>query len=283
MTWQGKLEVYRLAVKALQDANARCKVLYTSTALPYDLNERIEDLNKPAKLTDSPEFLQLLISENIPVDAIGLEFYYAGSVMGNIPCLGLDMVSISTLLDQYATFGKPVFVTEFSAPSTMQVGSGWWHSPWNEQIQAEYLKDFYTIAFSKFSVKSIMWSYGLADNDSYVISGGLLDSNLNPKPSYYALKNLVDSWTTRGTGETDESGTFEFRGFAGDYNVTIENTDGQIYKTQLHIDEQKTTEISVALPSPTPIKIWAIIGPIIGGLIIVGIGYYIYRRLVHHH
>ena len=116
------------------------------------------------------------------------------------------------------------------------------------------MRDFYTIAFSKPLVREIGWSYGVSDEDSFIISGGLLDAYLKPKPAYYALQDLINSWTTTGTGKTDDNGEFEFRGFAGDYEVTLETTSGQSLKTTVHVYEQQTHEITIIFPTAPEIK-----------------------------
>jgi len=255
LTWNQKLETYRIAANAVKDANTEAQVIFGSFALQYEgFLSRFEHDNLDEKAGGIPfsQFLDLATEQRIPFDIIGLEFYYAGVNTDGSELPGLDLVSVSNLFDQYAEFGKPIFVQEFSVPSTQSLNASWWHQPWDEATQAEYLKDFYTIAFSKPLVHEIGWSYGISDDDSFIISGGLLDEGLNPKPSYNALKELISLWTTSGMGNTDNEGLFAIHGFAGDYNVTIEGADGQIYKTQIHINEQQASEAIIEIPSQTP-------------------------------
>lgn len=234
LTQEQKLEIVRLFVTAAREANPGAKILIGSTALPYEFS-------------DSVPFPELL-SSDVPADIIGLELYYSGVNTEGYSVVGLDLATISDLLDFYSTFGKPIYIKELAAPSTQVLGSSWWHRPWDAQTQAEYLEKLYTIAFSKKWVQAITWSWGISDQDAFIVSGGLLDASLNPKPAYYALRNLLRSWTTSGRGTTDSSGEFTFRGFGGKYNVTIESPDGRSFNTTIHVTEQQTKSLIIQFP-----------------------------------
>jgi len=231
LNYEQKIEICHVFARAAKEANPQAKILNGSCALPYEF-------------ADSIPFPELLKSD-MPADIIGLEFYYSGTNTDGYHNLGLDLGSVSDLLDQYSTFGKPIYIKELSAPSAQTSGSSWWHQPWDEETQAEYLENFYTIAFSKPSVQAISWGWGISDADAWITNGGLLDSNLNPKPAYFALKNLIDSWTTTGTGVADGNGEYNFGGFAGDYNVTIRTPAGHSFKTTIHVTEQETNQFTI--------------------------------------
>ena len=52
--------------------------------------------------------------------------------------------------------------------------------------------------------------------------GGLLRHDLSEKPAYKVIKNLFKKeWCTNAETITNEQGTAEFRGFYGDYDVTV--------------------------------------------------------------
>ena len=109
------------------------------------------------------------------------------------------------------------------------------------------MEKFYTIAFSKPLVREIGWSYGVSDEDSFILNGGILDGNKNPKLAYYALKNLQASWTSKGAGQTDEDGYFLMKGFGGDYQVTAIAEEGCSFTRTVHIAEQQQNEFTIAL------------------------------------
>lgn len=253
LTWNQKLETYGIFAKAVKDANPDARILFDSCALPYEFKvSKLENREDIAGGASYLEFLNLLLEEEIPIDLIGLELYYSGMNTDGYAPPGLSLASISNLLDLYSGFSKPIFVRELSAPSTQISNSSWWHRPWDEETQAEYVEALYTIAFGKPLVQGIGWSYGVSDEDSFIVSGGLLDTDLNPKPSYFMLRNLINSWTTSCTGKTDENGEFELRGFAGDYEVTLETAKGRTFETLIHVNEQQTNEITIEFPLTVP-------------------------------
>ena len=247
LTWDQKIEIYASAIGGMKEGNPDAKVIFTSNALPYEFNAaKLERTDVRAVNMDFPEFLRLLDARKTGADVIGLEFYYSGLNTDGYAPPGLNLVQISRLLDLYGALGKPVFFREFSAPSAQYANSSWWHRPWDQATQAEYLKAVYTIAFSKPSVEEIAWSYGVSDSEAYILSGGLLDANLNPKASYYALKALTESWTTSGQGQTDANGEFVLQGFAGAYDVSVAALGGAVRQTQIHVYERRNDQAAVS-------------------------------------
>ena len=51
--------------------------------------------------------------------------------------------------------------------------------------------------------------------------GGLLRADLTPKPAYQALVGWMARHTTKGQTYTDAEGSAHFRGYAGDYQITV--------------------------------------------------------------
>jgi hypothetical protein len=187
----------------------------------------------------------MLIQRQIPVDIIGLEFYYSGVNVEGHPSVSLDLVAMSDIFDQYMSFSKPIVVSEFSAPSVQASNSAWWHSTWDEQIQTEYAQKFYSIAFSKPMVQGITWSWGVCDKDAFIVGGGLLNDNLQPKIAYYSLMSSLRSWSDTRITFTAGNGEFEFSGFSGDYEITVEAKDGRRLQTRIHIIGQETEKVTI--------------------------------------
>ncbi len=187
-------------------------------------------------------FLQDVIKAGVDFDIVGLQFYYNGYTWGyDMPRRSL--ASMGQLLDEYAALGKEVHVTEFSVPSaSLMHHAGYWGQAWSEELQAAYLRAAYTIFFSKPHVQAITW-WDANDDSSFIYHGGLLGEENRPKPSYYALKQLIRSWTTSGRGVTDARGQVVFRGFGGAYRVTVtEQESGLSLSLELTVKERRTHE-----------------------------------------
>jgi endo-1,4-beta-xylanase len=246
LTWDQKIESYHSAIEGVHDGNPHAQIIFTSTALPYEFGiQKPQNTAERAGGMPFPEFLDLVISDGVNIDAIGLEFYYSGVNTDGYAPPGLSLASQSRLLDLYARYNRPIIVRELSAPSAQHPRSNWWHTTWNEQIQAEFVEKFYTIAFSKPLVRGISWSYGVSDEDAFIQSGGLLNADLTPKPAFYALKTLIESWTTSGRGETDTDGKLLLHGFAGDYEITVTTPQGISWNTRAHVYEQEANELTI--------------------------------------
>ena len=69
--------------------------------------------------------------------------------------------------------------------------------------------------------------------------GGLLDENMEPKPTYLALDQLINhEWRTVFEEKTNENGEVKFRGFHGLYEITV-NEGGKTQTTYLNLTSDK--------------------------------------------
>jgi len=158
-----------------------------------------------------------------------------------------DLASISRILDWYGTLSEPIHINEFHAPGNFTSNLGYWHTrSWNEDLQAEWVEKFYTIAFSKPLIKEITYWCAI-DQELWKADRGLLDVRYSARESFYALKRLItEDWTTRLHMKTDANGQLEFRGFAGDYNITVSTKDFTVNFT-IHLDEQTSNTHTINL------------------------------------
>lgn len=234
LDWSQRLDIARTFARAVKDANPRAQILNGSLALAYDT-------------PDSPP-LSRLLAAGVPTDMVGLELYQAGVNSDGHAVVGLDLVAIDALLDQYASFGKPILVKEFSVPSAQVTGSSWWHRAWDEAQQADFARAVYTIAFGKPLVRGITWSWGVADQDAFIRHGGLIDDAAKPKPAYFALRALLASWRSAGQAKTDPAGRLSWRGFAGSYEVLVQLDGREMWRGAIHIAEQQHSRLAVHIP-----------------------------------
>ena len=131
----------------------------------------------------------------------------------------------------YAKFGVPLHFTETTIISGQRPqrgggprrrGAPWPSTPEGEAFQAREVVRFYTMLFSHPSVEAITW-WDFSDYQAWQgAPSGFLGRDMTPKPVYHELKKLIKGkWWTQTTLKTAADGTTGFRGFLGDYKVTV--------------------------------------------------------------
>lgn len=136
-------------------------------------------------------YLKACLAANIDFEIIGLQLYYPDQ----------DMFEIDRMLDRFTALGKPIHITEMSCSSSTgidensQLGDaqGLWHAPWSEAVQAGWVEQIYTLAYSKPAIETVSW-WDLSDQAVFWPFGGLLDSDNQPKAAYYRLQGLRKAW-----------------------------------------------------------------------------------------
>ncbi len=242
-------DVYRWAHEAMGAGDERVYV-----------NNHYSDSSPVNKWTGNPKFYDMckyFEQNGVDYDAIGIQTHMHEK--GNI----YSEEALWSMFEKYAVFGKPIHLTEITIPS-FEPFDGWQDKgahteaaaaaaaagetvvyrestpDWLE-FQAEYLQDFYTLAFSHPSVeKLVIWS--LSDNGEWLYTdGGLLDRNDEPKKAYNVLHQLIhEIWHTEEILHTDSDGGAELTGFYGRYEATL--LDGsKAYFTLKKGDEEDIT------------------------------------------
>ena len=156
-------------------------------------------------------YADMAVQSGIKFDSFGIQM-----LMG-VPLDGYcvrDFLQISSLLDEFIGFGKPVHITGCQVPSesTADPADAWegaeqplkagqWHAPWSQRLQAEWLQVFYRVALSKPFVESLCWR-DLADSHSHHLPhGGLCRDPLDPKLACKELRNFRASiYSSHGAG-----------------------------------------------------------------------------------
>jgi len=256
------IELYKTAIRVVRTIDPTAKVLvfvdhicgWAVGPLPYDDKYSV----------DPYTYLSRLDEYGIDHDGIALGLVY-GSVdefpkgfwmdISQIQLAKTDIVtfpfrdlgSISRLLDWYGTLNEPIHITYFHAPANFTSNLGYWHRrSWDEKLQSEWVEKFYTIAFSKLMMTDI--TYMTALDADYVTTGrGIVSAKYIPRESFYTLEKLItEDWTTRLHMKTDANGQLEFRGFAGDYNITVSTKDFTGNFT-IHVDEGASNTYTIDL------------------------------------
>jgi len=141
-------------------------------------------------------YMDMVVQSGISFDAFGLQMRFGKNQSG---LHVRDMMQISALLDFLAPISKPLYMTNVAVPSRSGSGAyhgqtaGIWHDKWDQNRQAEWIEQFYSIALSKAYVDSVTYS-NLTDRENCVIADcGLMTAGLEPKKSFHVLKALRDS------------------------------------------------------------------------------------------
>jgi endo-1,4-beta-xylanase len=190
-----------------------------------------------------PGFFRLLTAakqDDVPFDGIGIQAHEPRTMR-----FPLDRVQ--EILDQYATFGKGLHITEFTpASSGQKITDSHLDGAWDEAAQADYAVKFYRVCFAHPAMRAITW-WDLCDQGSWLPGGGMLRTDMSPKPVYEQLQRLIhDEWKTRANGTTDDSGRFAFRGFLGKYRLAIQMSDGKVER-EVQLTRDGPAEIVVRL------------------------------------
>lgn len=146
---------------------------------------------------------------------------------------------------RFARFGVPLHFTETTIVSGDRSGgrprgAPWPSTPEGEAYQAEHVERFYTVLFSHPAVEAITW-WDFSDYRAWQgAPAGLVRHDMSPKPAYEALMKLIKGkWWTRVELTTDERGTCRFRGFLGEYNVTLLDADGRVLQSGIALGVAK--------------------------------------------
>ncbi len=154
-------------------------------------------------------------------------------------------------LDLYAKLGKKMQITEMTL-------SAFSNSEEDEDVQAELVRQIYSLFFSHANMEAIIY-WNLVDGYAAFAPqgdmaagenkyfGGLVRFDMTEKPSYKMLKHLInEEWHTETTAISDENGVATVRGFYGDYEL-VAHYDGKEIPFSYLISEQKRNLKTITL------------------------------------
>jgi len=145
--------------------------------------------------------IQGLVAAGAPVDGIGLQSHFDSNLTA--PSRVLE------LLDQFAEFGKDLQITEFDVNIS------------DEQVQADYTRDFLTLCFSHPAVKGFMM-WGFWEGAHWRPTAAMYRRDWSAKPNAAVWDEMVfRQWWTDVRGATGSDGAFRTRGFLGDYEIEV--------------------------------------------------------------
>jgi GH35 family endo-1,4-beta-xylanase len=146
--------------------------------------------------------LASLKAQGAPVDALGIQGHFTGLQL----TAPEDLIPV---LDRFAGLGLPIEITEFDVATD------------DEQLQADYTRDFLTLAFSYPEMIGVS-SFGFWESNIWNPLVAYYRPDWTPKPNLLALRDLIyKQWWTNAAGKTAANGKYRVRGFQGDYLVTV--------------------------------------------------------------
>lgn len=167
--------------------------------------------------------IRYLLDNDAPVTGIGFQSHFSGTPT-SIP-------QIYSILERYhQAFPSLDFrSTEFDVNTK------------DQSLQADFTRDFLTIFFSHPSTVGVqMW--GFWEDAHWSKDAALYTSDWQEKPNAVAWKNLIyNTWWNNFTGNTNDQGEFNQRGFYGDYQVTVTH-NGQTQTFNFSVEKGETNQ-----------------------------------------
>ncbi len=190
-------ELTRLALEKTKEANPKVLRLLNNCCpwAEYVARGRMARMDATRPVRSPRKFLQDLRDADVDYDVLGIQIYFPQR----------DLSDIVRLLERLEAFGKPMYITEIGASSNPQAPSGTgamtqppdephaWHRRWDEELQADWLEQVYTIFYSRPQIKCMNW-YDMSDFRPFIVNGGLIREDSTPKQSFVRLKNLLERW-----------------------------------------------------------------------------------------
>jgi len=139
--------------------------------------------------------------------------------------------------EHLAQAGLPLHITEFWA-HTRHLQEAGMPQEQIDQLQAEYVGNFLTVAFGHPAVESFFF-WGIMGNA--VRWRNDRSSGHDLTPLYHRMDELINNeWMTRESLTTDADGVVRFRGFFGDYTVRRTLESGQPTGTRFGVEKGQT-------------------------------------------
>ena len=178
------------------------------------------------------EYWKRCLAAGADIDLVGVQghfFNYTLDYREGHPKFGpgaFTMQEINLALDTLRSIGRPIVITEFTGPSRNKT-----HRPetrerlWtiSDAENAAWQINFYRLAFSKPYIEGLTrWNH----IDGYFGRGmdaGILTGTGEKHQIYDDLRKLIrEEWHTREALTTTKDGKASFRGFYGDYIISVD-------------------------------------------------------------
>ncbi|HAE87829.1 TPA: hypothetical protein DCG86_07375 [Candidatus Marinimicrobia bacterium] len=193
------IELTRFACDVIRDVNPHIKILINNCCPFGEYVQKGLWHEIPAKYPQRTpfQFTKQLVDAGVDFDAVGVQVYFTAKTP----------MDFMRTIERYEVFGKEIQLAEVGAPSRgitqefiekdiidYSTQPYEWHRHWDEELQADWLEEIFTYAYSRPMIKAANW-YDLIDGFAFLKSGGLLRSPEGErKAAIDRLKTLQKKW-----------------------------------------------------------------------------------------
>jgi hypothetical protein len=163
---------------------------------------------------------------------------------------------IYTTFDPYTNSGVFIHITEFGIISNengdSSIQGGVRTGNWTDDVLAEYFVQTFATCFSHPAVESFN-HFGVGPDINRYTGNNLFRDGGVLTPAYQALRSLlVDKFRTLAEGTSDAAGQLKYRGFQGEYEVTVTSPTGAVSTGRFYLKpggaQQFTLEVRPGNP-----------------------------------
>jgi endo-1,4-beta-xylanase len=220
-------EYVRRAFRTARDANPKAMLIINDYRTGSEYREKV--------------ISQLVDTNGQPLyDAIGIQSHMHRNYWG--------AKRVWELCEQFAKFGKPLHFTETTIVSGPRTQQNWVTTSDGERQQAEQTAEFYRVLFSHPAVEAVTW-WDFSDQGAWRSApAGLVRTDMTPKPVYEKLMDLIkNKWWTRTKATLQANSQTQFKGFFGQYNVSVQSGNRQLTGSFWFDKTMRQTTISVQM------------------------------------
>ncbi|QSB17155.1 endo-1,4-beta-xylanase [Natronosporangium hydrolyticum] len=213
---RGRIGLIRDVFAAARETNPQATLLLND----FDMSAAYECL------------IEGVLEAGVRIDALGLQSHMHQGYWGEEKTLAT--------LDRFARYGLPIHFTETTIvsgepmpPEIVDLNDfqpeQWPSTEAGEARQADEIVRHYRTLLSHPSVQAMTY-WGISDGGWLGAPGGFLRADGTPKPAYHALHKLIkDEWWVSPTAlVTDDAGQVRFRGFLGEYDISVADTTATV-------------------------------------------------------
>ncbi len=194
------VEIAKLIADVAKDTNPNVHRLINNCCLQADYVQLMDWSTVPERydIITPHRFIKMCHEAGVDFDITGQQLYFQYT--------NRDLADNIRMTERLKKYGRPIQITEIgttAGPTKESIMSGEvglpelpypWHRHWDDELQAEWMDQIYTIFYAKDWVEAINW-YDFVDPYSFIDNGGFLKSPAGPaRPIYDRLKNMQKYW-----------------------------------------------------------------------------------------